>query len=69
MQYINLRGSQTGPFFLDSSQAVITKQRFVELIREILNAISLPQHQYAGHSFRIRAATTAAATGIKDSTI
>ena len=69
MQYINLRGSQTGPFFIDSSQAVITKQRFVEQIREILCSIGLPQHQYTGHSFRIGAATTAAAAGIEDSTI
>ena len=69
MKYVNHRGSRTGPFFLDSSQAVITKQRFVERIRGILNSIGLPQHQYAGHSFRIGAATTAAAAGIEDSTI
>ena len=66
MRYVDHRGSLAGPFFLDSSQAVITKQRFVERIREILTSIGLPQHQYAGHSFRIGAATTA---GIEDSTI
>jgi hypothetical protein len=69
MQYIDLRGNQAGPFFLDASHAVITKQRFVTRIRELLNSIGLPQHQYAGHSFRIGAATTAAAEGIEDSTI
>ena len=69
MQYVDHRGSQTSPFFLDSSQAVIIKQQFLEWIREILNSIGLPQHQYVGHSFRIGAAMTVAAAGIKDSTI
>jgi hypothetical protein len=69
IQYIDLRGSQSGPFFLDASDAVITKQRFVTRIRELLNSIGLPQYQYAGHSFRIGAAMTAAAKWIEDSTI
>lgn len=32
-------------------------------------SLGLPQHNYAGHSFQIRAATTAAAAGVEDSTI
>ena len=31
--------------------------------------IGLPQDQFAGHSFRIRAATTAGLAGVEDSTI
>ena len=69
LQYIELRGDRAGPFFLDSSHNVVTKPRFIDRIREILTAIGLPQHQFAGHSFRIGAATTAAAAGIEDSTI
>ena len=38
-------------------------------IRGVLNNIGLPQHQYAGHSFRIGAGTTAALAGVEDSVI
>ena len=68
-QYFEVRGDQPGAFFLDSSHKVITKPRFVTQIREILSTIGLPQHHFAGHSFRIGAATTAAAVGIEDSAI
>ena len=68
-QYLEVRGDQPGAFFLDTAQKLITKPRFVSQIREILSTIGLPQHHFAGHSFRIGAATTAAAVGIEDSTI
>ena len=69
LKYIEIRGDQQGPFFLDTSSNPVTKQRFVTGIREVLTAIGLPQHQFAGHSFRIGAAMTAATAGIEDSTI
>ena len=69
LQYIEKRGDQPGAFFLDSTHSIITKPRFVARIREILTSIGLPQHNFAGHSFRIGAATTAASLGIEDSTI
>ena len=47
----------------------MTKPRFVTQIRDILCTIGLPQHHFAGHSFRIGAATTAAAVGMEDSAI
>ena len=46
-----------------------TKGQFVSEIRSILNMAGLPQHHYAGHSFRIGAATSAALAGVGDSTI
>jgi hypothetical protein len=69
LQYVQHRGSHPGPFFVKSSQEAVTKPWFVAQMRELLAQIGLPQHHYAGHSFRIGAATTAAALGIEDSTI
>ena len=69
LDYIAVRGTQPGAFFLNSSQRPVVKHWFVEEIRRILNALGLPQQQYAGHSFRIGAATTAAMVGVEDSMI
>ena len=67
--FMAVRGDGPGSFFLDSERRPITKAWFTSEVRQILNSIGLPQHQYAGHSFRIGAATTAALAGIEDSTI
>jgi len=69
LEYIELRGNQPGPFFLNTAKGAVTKPWFIAQIRSILSQLGLPQHHYAGHSFRIGAATTAAAVGIEDSTI
>ena len=69
IQYITVRGNQPGPFFIDSAKRTITKPWFIERIRDALQNIGLPQHQYVGHSFRIGAATTAAVAGLEDSMI
>ena len=69
LNYIETRGDIPGPFFVDSSHKALTKQKFMNQIRIILNCIGLHQDQYAGHSFRIGAATTAMAAGVADSTI
>ena len=63
------RTDRPGTFFLLSSGAPATKGWFTRHIRELLGAMGLPQDQYAGHSFRIGAATTAAMKGVEDSTI
>ena len=69
LKCIEVRGDTPGPFFVDSSHKALTKQKFVSQIRIILNSIGLQQDQYAGHSFRIGAATTAELAGVEDSTI
>ena len=63
LDYIHLCHDSRG----DNSPA--TKSWFVTQIRDILSSIGLPQSDYAGHSFRIGAATTAAMVGVEDSTI
>ena len=62
--FVKVRGSGLGPFFLDSAGVAITKERFVAEIRRCLESASLQQGDYAEHSFRIGAVTTAAMVGI-----
>ena len=69
LKYVEIRGDRSGPFFLDSSHGMLTKSQFIAQVRKILTSIGLPQQDYAGHSFRIGAATTAAAAGVEDSMI
>ena len=67
--YIELRGARPGAFFLDSSFRPVTKPWFIQRVRELLNSVGAPHLQFAGHSFRIGAATTAAMVGVEDSII
>ena len=69
LAYIATRGSGNGPFFRFSSGLPLTKQKFVSHIRQVLQAIGLPYQDFAGHSFRIGAATAAAKAGLEDSAI
>ena len=69
LDYRVRRGSQSGPFFLFSNGQYLTRQRFVARLREALQAAGVDASLYAGHSFRIGAATTAAMCGIQDSLI
>ena len=68
--YFASRGSGPGPFFRFSNGSPLTRESFVTKVRDALlvAGIENPSH-YAGHSFRIGAATTAAATGVEDSII
>ena len=45
---------------------MLTRLRFVEAIRAALSAAGVDESKYNGHSFRIGAATTAAAKGFED---
>ena len=69
LNYIRLRQDEPGPFFRSRTKQPVTKSWLTNKIRQILQALGLPQEDYAGHSFRIGAATSAALAGIEDSTI
>ena len=69
VEYIRIRRDPPGAFFRMQDGSPASKPWFVSKIRHILSSIGLPQHEYAGHSFRIGAATTAAMVGVEDSMI
>ena len=69
LSYLSVRGSQPGPLFLFEDGRFLTRGRFVDAVRTALNSAGVDQQKYCGHSFRIGAATTAAARGIEDSVI
>ena len=67
--YMATRGTSAGPFFLDHAGKPIVKPGFVTELRKALAAVGLDQSSFAGHSFRIGAATAASRAGLPDSTI
>ena len=69
LDYLVRRGSTLGPLFVFSDGKYLTRQRFVVAIRSALDSVGIDSSLYAGHSFRIGAATTAAQCGLQDSLI
>ena len=64
--YLETRGSTPGPLFVFADGRLLTQQRFVDRVREALRKEGVDHSKYCGHSFRIGAATTAAAKGVED---
>ena len=69
LSYLCAKGMAEGPLFKFADGRVLTRQRFVIAVREGLEKVEINSSKYSGHSFRIGAATTAAARGIKDCVI
>ena len=69
LAYMATRGDCHGPFFLTVDGKTLPKSVFITEIRKIIRVLGLPDSNYAGHSFRIGAATSAAMVGVEDSTI
>ena len=67
--FIAVGGNRPGPFFVMTGAKPLTKARFITELRANLVVLGVPQDHYAGHSFRIGAATSAALAGVEDSTI
>lgn len=69
LTYLSIRGMDAGPLFRLESGQPLTRQTLVKLIKSTLQSQGVDPTRYSGHSFRIGAATTAAACGIGDATI
>lgn len=69
LAYLAVRGNGPGFLFLFSDGHSLTKQCFISRTRDALSANGVDSSKYAGHSFRIGAATAACARGINDSII
>ena len=68
LDYMVCRGS-LGGLFLFADGSFLTRDRFVNAVRAALERRGVDSSRYAGHSFRIGAATTVAQQGIPDSLI
>ena len=61
LDYIMVRrGGKDGPFFIYANGSYLTRERFVAAVQAALTSAGYNCSLYAGHSFRIGAATTAA---------
>lgn len=69
VHYLALRGAGPGPLFIFNDGKGLTRERFVLAVKAALSSGGIDASSYAGHSFRIGAATTAAKVGMQDSLI
>ena len=69
LTYMAARGMAPGPLFILQDGSHLTREKLVSLMREVLRSAGIDDTQYASHSFRIGAATTAAANGVQDTVI
>ena len=65
VNFLALRGSSEGPLFTFSDGRPLTRQQLSSTVQSILHSAGYTG-SYSGHSFRIGAATTAAARGVPD---
>ena len=69
LAYLAVRGGTQGLLFAFADGRFLTRDRLVHHVRDALSTAGVDCTAYAGHSFRIGAATTAARRGIQDATI
>lgn len=69
LSYMARRKPGKGPLFWFENGRPLTRDRFVTKVREVLQQTDMEPKNYAVHSFRIGAATTAARKGIQGSLI
>ena len=69
LAYLAARGTSPGPLFLLKDRTTLTRQKLVKMVQSTLQLAGIDPSGYSGHSFRMGAATTAAAKGIDADTI
>lgn len=67
--YLAIREKSAGPLFVRGNGSPLTRAFLVESLKGALRQCGVDPTKYNGHSFRIGAATTAAACGIPEATI
>ena len=67
--YLVIHGRNPGPFFRFQSGVPLSRELLVRHVRAALREKGIDDSKYAGHSFRIGAATSAAAVGVEDSLV
>lgn len=68
-EYLSLRGNKPGTLFLDAAGRPITRAVFSSFLNKVIASAGYSTSHLKPHSFRIGAATTAAAQGISDDVI
>uniref|UniRef100_A0A1X7VWD6 Tyr recombinase domain-containing protein n=1 Tax=Amphimedon queenslandica TaxID=400682 RepID=A0A1X7VWD6_AMPQE len=67
--FLLLRPRTEGPLFIMEDSISLSRQGFIQAVHQALQDAGLNPSLYAGHSFRMGAATTAAVAGIPAHTI
>ena len=65
---LNLGASQLSPLFVEDEFDLrpLSRDTFIGLLRNLLGRLGYDNCKFSGHSFRIGAATSAAAAGVED---
>lgn len=66
LNFLAVRPSGVGPLFVHQDGTPLLRAQFVAKLKDALSAAGVDNRYYSGHSFRIGAATTAAAAGVPD---
>ena len=69
LSYLEVRGTNPGPLFVTEDCLPLAKPTFLKMLHSTLTKAGIDPSQFKGHSFRIGAATTAAAAGVHSSII
>ena len=64
MNYLAVRPGEQGPLLVHADGSPLTRDQFVRKIKKALRIAKIDPAAYSGHSFRIGAASAAAAAGV-----